>query len=422
MPASGLKRGADFGHSGRMQDATIIAAVRRKYADLVSELDERSRRRWAAVEARSLGRGGIAAVATATGLSDRTIRTGLKELASPVALDRGRQRRPGGGRKPHGVAQPGLAEALDRLVEPTARGTPTGPLRWTIKSTRRLADELRKQGFAVGPSSVRSLLRGLDYSLRGNRKTREGKQHPDRDGQFRHISKRVEARRRRGEPAISVDTKKKEVLGNLKNAGATYRPKDDPRKVKTHDFPDPELGKAVPYGVYDIGENEAGVSVGISHDTAEFAVGAIRRWWDKLGRKRYGGAKRILVTADSGGSNGSRCRLWKLELQKWADETGLIVEVCHYPPGTSKWNKIEHRLFCHITRNWRGTPLETLEIVVESIGATTTETGLEVHAWLDEGAYEKGRKVSDADLAECIIKRNGYHGDWNYEIHPHSKI
>ena len=401
-----------------MQDATTIAAVRRKYADLVCELDERSRRRWAAVEARSLGRGGIAAVAAATGMSDRTIRTGLKELAAPSALDPGRQRRIGGGRKPHGVSQPGLAEALDRLIEPTTRGTPMGPLRWTIKSTARLAGELRKQGYSVGASSVRSMLRELDYSLQGNRKTREGRQHPDRDGQFRHIADRVKARSRRGEPAISVDTKKKEVLGNLKNPGGTYRPKGDPRKVKTHDFPDPALGKAVPYGVYDIHSNEAGVSVGISHDTAEFAVGAIRRWWDKLGRKRYAGARRILVTADSGGSNGSRSRLWKVELQKWADETGLIVEVCHYPPGTSKWNKIEHRLFCHITRNWRGTPLETLEIVVESIGATTTEAGLEVHAWLDEGTYEKGRKVSDEDLAECILKRNAYHGEWNYEIRP----
>ena len=403
-----------------MQDASIIAAVRLKFADLVSDLDERARRRWAAVEARALGRGGIAAVATATGMSDRTIRTGLKELADPAALAGHRQRKIGGGRKPRAVTQPGLPAALNRLIEPTTRGSPMDPLRWTIKSTTRLAGELRKQGYAVSASSVRSMLREQNYSLQGNRKTREGAQHPDRDGQFRHIADRVKARRRRGEPAISVDTKKKEVLGNLKNPGRTYRPKGDPQKVKTHDFPDPELGKAVPYGVYDIHSNEAGVSVGISHDTAEFAVGAIRRWWDKLGRKRYAKAKRILVTADSGGSNSSRSRLWKRELQTWADETGLIAEVCHYPPGTSKWNKIEHRLFCHITQNWRGTPLETLEIVVESIGATTTETGLEVHAWLDAGTYEKGRVVSDRELAECIIKRNAYHGEWNYEIHPHT--
>jgi transposase len=401
-----------------MQDATAIATIRDKYFELLDDLDERARRRWAAVEARALGRGGIAAVAAATGMSDRTIRNGLKELDDPAAPAANRQRKRGGGRKPQSATQPGLKADLERLIEPTTRGAPTNPLRWTIKSTHRLAAELRTRGHSVSATSVRRMLRAMKYSLQGNRKTREGNQHPDRDGQFRHISGRVKARRHRGEPAISVDTKKKEVLGNLKNPGKAYRPKGDPRKVKTHDFPDPTLGKAVPYGVYDIGENEAGVSVGISHDTAEFAVGAIRRWWDKLGRKRYAGAKRILVTADSGGSNGSRNRLWKLELQKWADETGLIVEVCHYPPGTSKWNKIEHRLFCHITRNWRGTPLETLEIVVESIGATTTETGLEVHAWLDEGQYEKGRVVSDEDLAGCIIKPNGYHGEWNYEIHP----
>jgi hypothetical protein len=401
-----------------MHDANLIKAIEGKYIELLDDLDERGRRRWAAVEARALGRGGITAVARATGLSDRTIRTGLKELDDPDPVPGHRQRRSGGGRKPHALTQPGLQEALDRLIEPTTRGAPTHPLRWTIKSTYRLAEALRAQGYQVGATSVRRMLAALDYSLQGNRKTREGAQHPDRDGQFRHIAARVLARKRRGEPALSVATKKKEVLGNLKNPGQTYRPKGEPENVKTHDFPDPKLGKAVPYGVYDIHSNEAGVSVGISHDTAEFAVAAIRRWWQKLGRQRYGRAKRVLVTADSGGSNGSRCRLWKVELQKWADETGLIVEVCHYPPGTSKWNKIEHRVFCHITRNWRGVPLETLEVVVESIGATTTEAGLEVHAWLDESLYETGRKVSDEDLAGCHIKRDAYHGEWNYEIHP----
>jgi len=401
-----------------MQNADTIVVIRNKYVELLDDLDERGRRRWAAVEARALGHGGITAVALATGLSDRTIRTGLKELDDPEPLAGHRQRRSGGGRKPHATTQPSLRDALDRLIEPTARGSPTNPLRWTIKSTYRLADELRKQGFAVSATSVRRLLVAMKYSLQSNRKTREGSQHPDRDGQFRHISDRVKARKRRGEPALSVDTKKKEVLGNLKNAGKTYRPQGDPPKVKTHDFPDPNLGKAVPYGVYDIHGNVAGVSVGISHDTAEFAVGAIRRWWEKLGQKRYGRAKRVLVTADSGGSNSSRSRLWKLELQKLADETGLIVEVCHYPPGTSKWNKIEHRVFCHITRNWQGTPLETLEVVVESIAATTTQTGLEVHAWLDEGEYKKGREVSEQELAECKIKRHAYHGEWNYELHP----
>ncbi|MFO0968628.1 MAG: ISAzo13 family transposase [Gemmataceae bacterium] len=404
-----------------MQDTTIVKAIEGKYIELLDDLDERGRRRWAAVEARALGYGGIAVVARATGLSDRTIRTGLKELDEADPLAGHRQRRPGGGRRSHAITQPGLQRALDRLIEPTARGSPMQPLRWTIKSTYRLAKALRKQGYQVSATSVRRLLAAMGYSLQANRKTREGEQHPDRDGQFRHIAERVAARKKRREPALSVDTKKKEVLGNLKNAGQTYRPKGQPEKVKTHDFPDPKLGKAIPYGVYDIHGNEAGVSVGISHDTAEFAVAAIRRWWKKLGRKRYGGAKRILVTADSGGSNSSRCRLWKVELQKWADETGLIVEVCHYPPGTSKWNKIEHRVFCHITRNWQGVPLETLEVVVESIGATTTETGLEVHAWLDESTYDKGRKVSDEELADCNITRNEYHGEWNYEIHPRVK-
>lgn len=404
-----------------MHDATLLKAIEGKYIELLDDLDERGRRRWAAVEARALGRGGITAVALATGLSDRTIRSGLKELDDPSPLASHRQRRSGGGRKPHALSQPGLRDALEGLIEPTARGSPTSPLRWTIKSTYRLAKALQDQGYQVSATSVRRMLAAMNYSLQGNRKTREGAQHPDRDGQFRHIAQRVMARKRQGEPAISVDTKKKEVLGNLKNGGKTYRPKGDPRTVKTHDFPDPKLGKAVPYGVYDIHSNEAGVSVGISHDTAEFAVEAIRRWWKKLGRKRYGRAKRLLVTADSGGSNSSRCRLWKVELQKWADETGLIIEVSHYPPGTSKWNKIEHRVFCHITRNWQGTPLETLEIVVESIGATTTETGLEVHAWIDAGTYEKGRKVSDKELAECTIKPNAYHGEWNYEIYPRVK-
>src|SRR6516162_4043387 len=401
-----------------MQDATLIDTIRRKFDDLADDLDERGRRRWAAVEARALGRGGITAVAAATGLSDRTIRSGLKELDDPNPLPADRQRRAGGGRKPYRAAQPGLLGALDRLIDPTTRGSPTSPLRWTCKSTRVLAQALGARGYTVSATTVRRLLGALGYSLQANRKTREGRQHPDRDGQFRYIDARARARKRRREPAVSVDTKKKEVLGNHKNPGRVYRPRGQPDEVQTHDFPDPGRGKAVPYGVYDIHGNVAGVSVGISHDTAEFAVGAIRRWWQELGRPRYGGARRLLVTADSGGSNSSRSRLWKVELQKLADETGLIIEVCHYPPGTSKWNKIEHRLFCHITRNWQGVPLESLEVVVESIGHTTTATGLEVHAWLDEGTYAKGRKVSDAELAACKIKRHEYHGEWNYEIHP----
>jgi hypothetical protein len=401
-----------------MRDVTIIEIIRRKFVAMSSELDERGRRRWAAVEARSLGHGGIATVATATGISDRTIRTGIRELCNPDPLASNRQRCVGGGRKSYRTEQPGLRDALDRLIAPTTRGTPMALLRWTCKSTRALAGALSGEGYAVGATTVRRLLAEMGYRLQANRKTREGAQHPDRDGQFGYLEARMRARKQRREPAVSVDTKKKELLGNHKNPGRTYRPKGKPREVETHDFPDPKRGKAVPYGVYDIHENEAGVSVGISHDTAEFAVAAIRRWWQQLGQRRYAKARRLLVTADSGGSNSSRNRLWKLELQQLADETGLIIEVCHYPPGTSKWNKIEHRRFCHITRNWQGVPLETLEIVVESIAHTTTETGLEVHAWLDEATYQKGRKVSDAELAECIIKRHNYHGEWNYEIHP----
>jgi transposase len=401
-----------------MPEAAVVEWIREKYLALLPELDERGRRRWAAAEARALGRGGIATLASATGLSDRTIRNGLRELAESTVLPADRQRRPGGGRKSRAAEQPELQAALERLVEPTTRGDPESPLRWTCLSLRTLAEALEKQGFRVSAPTVGSLLKSQGYSLQGNRKTREGTQHPDRNAQFEHIARRVTARLRRGEPALSVDTKKKEVLGNLKNAGKTYHPKKQPREVDVHDFPDPQLGKAIPYGVYDLKHNEAGVSVGITHDTAQFAVEAIRRWWDRLGRRRYSRPARLLITADSGGSNSSRNRLWKFELQKFADDTGMIVEVCHYPPGTSKWNKIEHRVFCHITRNWKGIPLETREVVVQLIGGTRTRKGLEVHAWLDEAAYEKGRKVTDAELAQLSIKHCKFHGDWNYEIHP----
>jgi len=401
-----------------MPDIKVVEWIREKYLSIVYEFDERGRRRWAAAEARSLGWGGIAAVAEATGLSDRTIRTGIRELDDPDTLPRDRQRQLGGGRRTREVEQPVLVRALESLVEPVTRGDPMSPLRWTCKSTRILARELGRQGFQVSRGKVAQLLRANGYSLQANRKTVEGKQHPDRNEQFEHIAKRVGAFQRTGQPAVSVDTKKKETLGNMKNAGKTYRPKGDPQKVKTHDFPDPELGKAVPYGVYDLANNEAGVSVGISHDTAEFAVAAIRRWWQKLGRKRYPSAKRLLITADSGGSNSPRTRLWRWELQRLVNEIGLKIELCHFPPGTSKWNKIEHRLFCHITRNWRGIPLETLEIVMSLIGSTKTEQGLEVHVWLDEREYQKARKVSDDQLTEIRIKRNSFHGDWNYEILP----
>jgi len=401
-----------------MPEATVVEWIRCKYVKLVGELDERGRRRWAATEAGSLGWGGIAAVAEATGISDRTIRNGIRELAARDSLSADRQRRPGAGRRAREVEQPELIGALERLVEPVARGDPMSPLRWTCKSTYTLADELKRQGFQVSPWKVAELLRKKGYSLQANRKTREGKQHPDRNAQFEHINRRVMACQRQGQPAVSVDTKKKEVLGNRKNAGRAYRRKRKPVEVDTHDFPDAKLGKAIPYGVYDLANNEAWVSVGIDHDTAEFAVASIAQWWKRMGRKRYKAAKRLLITGDSGGSNGHRNRLWKAELQRFANRTGMILEVCHFPPGTSKWNKIEHRLFCHITRNWRGVPLETHEIVINLIGSTRTTQGLEVHAWLDEHEYPKGRKVTDAEFTAINIRRNKFQGDWNYEIHP----
>ena len=403
-----------------MPDVNVVEWIRQKYFAVIADLDERGRRRWAAAEARSLGWGGVSAVTVATGLSDRTIRTGIRELGDLDVLPSTRQRKPGAGRRCREEEQAELIQALVKLVESTTRGDPMSPLRWTCKSIRSLAKELTRQGFAVSSTKVGQLLRAQGYSLQSNRKAVEGKQHPDRDGQFQHIAKRVRAFQRCGQPTVSIDTKKKEPLGNMKNPGKTYRPKGNPTKVKTHDFPDRELGKAIPYGVYDLALNEAGVSVGISHDTAEFAVAAIQRWWSRIGRKRYPSAKRLLITADSGGSNSPRTRLWRWELQRLADKTGLRFELCHYPPGTSKWNKIEHRLFCHITRNWQGVPLEDLTIVVNLIGSTKTEEGLEVHAWLDRRQYEKSLKVSDTQLAEVRIKRNTFHGDWNYEIIPKS--
>ena len=401
-----------------MPDAPLVAWIRDKFHALVADLDERGRRRWAAVEACALGRGGIAAVAAATRLSDRTIRTGVRELQESSPLGPDRQRRSGGGRARREVEQSGLIHDLQALVEPATRGDPQSPLRWTCKSTRTLARALQKQGYQVSHTKIAQLLREQGYSLQSNRKTREGRQHPDRNAQFEHIAQRVKAQQRRGQPALSVDTKKKEVLGNLKNSGKTYRRKGRPVEVDVHDFPDPKLGKAIPYGVYDLRHNEAGVSIGITHDTAEFAVGAIRRWWRRLGKKRYRTPKRLLITADSGGSNGTRNRLWKLMLQQFADETGMIIEVCHFPPGTSKWNRIEHRLFCHITRNWQGVPLETLEVIVQLIGSTRTSAGLEVHAWVDGNQYQKGRKVAATEFAEIHLKPNTFQGDWNYEIHP----
>jgi transposase len=401
-------------------DRTIIKWIRSKYDGLVNDVNERGRRRRAAVEAMSLGRGGISAVATATGISDRTIRNGIRELRTGDSPPHGYQRRKGGGRKSAERRNPALCDALQSLVEPVTRGDPMSPLKWICRSTRDLAKALKARKHSVSHATVAKLLKELGYSLQANRKTIEGKQHPDRDAQFEYIARRVAAQQRAGQPALSVDTKKKEIIGKHKNPGRTWRRKRKPVAVKTHDFPDKTKGKAVPYGVYDLGHNEAWVSVGISHDTAQFAVAAIRQWWRALGRRRYRQVQvsRILITADSGGSNSSRTRLWKLELQKLADELEVEIEVCHFPPGTSKWNKIEHRVFCHITRTWRGQPLESYEIVVALIGSTHTDSGLDVHATLDENDYKKGIKVSDEEFSTINLKRRKFHGDWNYIIAP----
>ena len=395
-----------------------IKLIKTKYHALSFDLDERGRRRWAATEALALGWGGVSIVSEATGLSDRTVRSGILEIQSKNQLDSIRQRHLGGGRRSSKNTQPELKAALEALIEPATRGDPIVPLKWTTKSTRILAKALNEQGFNVSHSTVSILLHELGYSLQSNRKTNEGGKHPDRNAQFEFIYKRVKVQHKNARPAISVDTKKKEVLGLKKNSGKTYRKKGEPIKVDVYDFIDSKLGKAVPYGVYDIHLNEAGVSVGINNDTAEFAVAAIRRWWERLGKERYQRSNRILITADCGGSNGYRNRLWKVELQKFSDEIAKTIEVCHFPPGTSKWNKIEHKLFCHITRNWKGVPLETLEIIVNLISNTKTEKGLEVHAWIDTGTYEKGIKVSDEELNECNIHKRAFHGEWNYEIKP----
>jgi Rhodopirellula transposase DDE domain len=403
-----------------MTDETIVQWIRAKYESLVGALDERGRRRWAAVEAWSLGRGGITVVTKATGLSDRTVRTGMGELRAGVRWPEGRQRHAGGGRKAAKEKGPELLKALEDLVEPATRGDPQSSLKWTCKSTRELSKELIKRGYAASRTTVAKLLKEAGYSLQANRKTLEGRQHPDRNAQFEHINRRVKAQRRAGQPALSVDTKQKENIGNYKNPGRTWRRKGQPVRVQTHDFPDKQKGKAVPYGVYDIGKNEAWVNVGISHDTAQFAVASIREWWRRLGRRRYQPRRvqRLLLTADSGGSNGSRNRLWKYELQKLADDLGVAIEVCHFPPGTSKWNKIEHRVFCHITRTWRAQPLESYKIVVALIGTTRTETGLAVHATLDERDYPKGLQVSDEEYATLNLKPRKFHGDWNYVLNP----
>jgi hypothetical protein len=385
-------------------------------------MDERVTRLWAACEAKALGRGGIAAVTEATGILGKRIWSGMRELKEigrnpPMEPPRQqRVRRPGAGRKPLTEKDPTLVTDLDGLVEPVTRGDPESPLRWTCKSVRKLADELRAMGHQVGPQKVSELLHDMDYSLQGTRKTREGSAHPDRNAQFEHINAQARTFQRAGEPVISVDTKKKELVGDFANAGKEWRPAGNPEPVRVHDFIDKQLGKAIPYGVYDIGRNEGWVNVGIDHDTAEFAVESIRRWWRRMGRRVYPDASRLLLTADGGGSNGYRTRLWKLELQRFADESGLDVTVAHYPPGTSKWNKIEHRMFCHITQNWRGRPLESVETVVSLIGNTVTKTGLRIKAALDRRLYEKAITVSDDQFASLHIRPHRFHGEWNYTL------
>jgi hypothetical protein len=403
-------------------DEVRIGEIRSRYEALAPVMDERVTRLWAACEARALGRGGIAAVTEATGILGKRIWSGMRELKEigrhpPTEPPRQqRVRRPGAGRKPLTEKDPTLVTDLDGLVEPVTRGDPGSPLRWTCKSVRKLADELRAMGHKVGPQKVSELLHDMDYSLQGTRKTREGSAHPDRNAQFEHINAQARTFQRTGEPVISVDTKKKELVGDFSNAGKEWRPAGDPEPVRVHDFIDKRLGKAIPYGVYDIGRNEGWVNVGIDHDTAEFAVESIRRWWRRMGRHAYPDASRLLLTADGGGSNGYRTRLWKLELQRFADESGLDVTVAHYPPGTSKWNKIEHRMFCHITQNWRGRPLESVETVVSLIGNTVTKTGLRIKAALDRRLYEKAITVSDDQLASLHIRPHRFHGEWNYTL------
>jgi DDE family transposase len=403
-----------------MRRAEQVELLRHKYTALAPLLNERTRRCWAATEAQALGYGGISVVAEAVGMARGTIHAGLVEVQGRgTAVVPQRIRSFGGGRQPLTEKDPTLAEALNQLVEPTTRGDPESPLRWTCKSTTRLARELEQAGHAISQRSVCTLLHAQHYSLQANRKTREGSTHPDRDAQFQYINASVKRFQRAKQPVISVDTKKKELVGNFKTPGREWQPKGTPEKVNVHDFADPHLGKVIPYGVYDLAANEGWVNVGIDHDTAEFAVESIRRWWAHMGQERYPHAKKLLITADCGGSNGSRTRLWKVALQQWADEVQLPLHVCHFPPGTSKWNKIEHRLFCFITQNWRGRPLLSRATVVNLIASTTTRHGLTVRAMLDEHSYETGKKVAEEELVALKLKPKPFHGEWNYCLLPH---
>jgi len=410
-----------------------IAMVKAKYQVLSGRLDESTLRIWSAVEAQSLGKGGVTTVAKATGMSRTTIYAGFKELAlkatdtDKVFADKQKRndrrvRAIGGGRKKLTDIDESLLSDLNVLVEPTTRGDPMSSLRWTCKSTSKLAEELNRQGHKVSPRTVNNLLYQLDYSLQSTRKTREGGKHEDRNAQFHHISETVAIYQAAGDPVISVDTKKKENIGDFKNAGQEWQPAGIPEEVRVYDFIDPVLGKVSPYGVYDLTNNTGWVNVGIDHDTAEFAVESIRRWWNEMGKPVYSNARRLLITADCGGSNGYRVRLWHRELQKLADEEQLSIQVCHFPPGTSKWNKIEHRMFCNITANWRGRPLLSREVVVNLIGNTTTKTGLRIKATLDENKYQQGIKVSDNELAMLNVERDDFHGEWNYRLNPRNVV
>lgn len=405
-----------------------IETVKRKAEALFPLLHEKARRRWAACEARAIGYGGISIVAAATGLSRPTIRRGLAELESSPGTpgdsadaeedDAGRIRNPGAGRPLLTDDDPTLVRDLQRLVDPTTRGDPMSPLLWTCKSTRNLADALNQQGHSVSHQTVAELLRALDYHLQANRKTLEGNDHPDRDAQFQHINRKVRAFQRRGQPVVSMDCKKKELVGSYKNPGRQWEPKGQPTRVKSKDYPDKRLGKVAPYGVYDLTAKEGWVSVGVSHETSVFAVQTLRCWYARMGQSRYPEAEELLITVDAGGSNGVRRRLWKLCLQEFADETGLKLSVCHFPPGTSKWNKIEHQLFCRITENWRGRPLVSRAVVVNLIGSTKTREGLRVEAALDPRTYPKGIEVSDEEFDAIRLVRSRFHGDWNYQILP----
>jgi Rhodopirellula transposase DDE domain len=401
-----------------------LGAIREKYRVVGDVLDERGRRVWAAAEARSLPFGGVSLVARATGLSRTTVHAGMRELKAGQrrTIETGRSRKTGGGRKPLTYHNPDLLGALEKLVEPTTRGDPESPLRWTCKSTRHLARELQRQGYRIGDRKVAGLLHQMQYSLQANAKTIEGSDHPDRNAQFEYINAQTKKFLRQDVPVISVDTKKKELVGNFSNGGQEWQPQGEPERTLLHDFPDKELGKVIPYGIYDVGQNQGWVSVGIDHDTAEFAMDSILSWWKHMGCKTYPEATELLIMADAGGSNSSRSRLWKIGVQRLADLTGLQkIHVSHFPPGTSKWNKIEHRMFSFITQNWRGKPLVSYETIVNLIGSTKTSTGLKIKAKLTRRKYPTGAKISASDMAKVNLKPAAFHGDWNYSVLPHGR-